>query len=249
MSDTYDDVMAPKTSDDLGLRIDAVQDLIRLLVIAPVSQSDDELPRTPATLVHLSQRLGRLLAQAGMTDCVRAVATLERATADLPSDESLRNIDAVLVYLRARLLNVALPSQAFVPGTAPDTHRQLTRQPRRMRPALRPALRPVTRPALTSSGNRNRQTPLTLLALLTLLTLLTLLILSLMFAEVADATEVTEFGEGDTYDTVDESQFSTKTQAVIRRFKTRRCASARRERLCVRHSRQRTRSAMRFPNT
>ncbi len=120
MSDTYDDAMTPKTADDLGLRIDVVQDLIRLLVIAPAGQSDDELPRTPATLLHLSQRLGRLLAQAGMTDCVRAAATLERASADLPSDESLRNIDAVLVYLRARLLNVALPSQARGPDAAPD---------------------------------------------------------------------------------------------------------------------------------
>ena len=121
MSDTHDDAMTPKTSDDLGLRIDAVQDLIRLLVIAPASQSDDELPRTSATLLHLSQRLGRLLAQAGMTDCVRAAATLERASADLPSDESLRNIDAVLVYLRARLLHVALPSQTFGPNTVSDT--------------------------------------------------------------------------------------------------------------------------------
>ncbi len=92
MSDTYDDVMAPKTSDDLGLRIDAVQDLIRLLVIAPASQSDDELPRTPATLLHLSQRLGRLLAQAGMTDCVRAAATLERATLTCP----LMKVSAIL---------------------------------------------------------------------------------------------------------------------------------------------------------
>ncbi len=158
MSDTYDDAMTPKTADDLGLRIDVVQDLIRLLVIAPAGQSDDELPRTPATLLHLSQRLGRLLAQAGMTDCVRAAATLERASADLPSDESLRNIDAVLVYLRARLLNVALPSQARSPAKQrPMQHRPQTRQPRQMRPVLRPAL--------TSSGNRNRRTPLPLLIL------------------------------------------------------------------------------------
>ena len=220
MSDTYDDAMTPKTSDDLGLRIDAVQDLIRLLVIAPAGQSDDELPRTPATLLHLSQRLGRLLAQAGMTDCVRAAATLERASADLPSDESLRNIDAVLVYLRARLLNVALPSQALVPGTSARQPAQATNAPTATNETSAETserrLRPVTRPALTSSGNRNRQTPLTLLALLTLLTLL---ILSLMSPRWPMLLRSLSVGEGDTYDTVDESQFSTKTQAVIRRFK------------------------------
>ncbi|HEU5348672.1 MAG TPA: response regulator, partial [Ktedonobacterales bacterium] len=50
-----------------------------------------------------------LLAQAGLADCARASTSLERACADLPSENSFRDIDATLVYLHARLLEVVRP--------------------------------------------------------------------------------------------------------------------------------------------
>lgn len=110
MSDVHDTDGAPDAAPELGPRIDAMRELIGLLAISPTAiEREVELPQTAETFRHLSERLSRLLEQAGMMDCLRAIATIEQAIADLPSAESLRDIDAVLTYIRARVRDVSLP--------------------------------------------------------------------------------------------------------------------------------------------
>lgn len=206
MSDIDDNAMNPAPSDDLGPRINTVRELIRLLVIAPIAHPDDELPETPATLLHLSRRLGRLLAQAGMTDCVRAAATLERASADLPSDDSLRDIDAVLVYLRARLLNVALPgAHAATTSAASNVAANTTADDAAITPDTAGNTNAATDVATTASATSDDMPGQSQPA-------------NASDANVA-ADVAAEAEEAGAYETVDESQYSTKTQAVIRKFK------------------------------
>lgn len=100
----------PDATNEIVQRINAVRELISRLTISPAAAAPgDEAAPTADTFQRLSQRLGRLLAQAGMSDCVRAAENLERASTGLPADESLRDIDAALTYLRARLSDVAFP--------------------------------------------------------------------------------------------------------------------------------------------
>ena len=97
MSDMSDGFGAYQRADrpgviDAGLlaeRIRTVGELIAMLAVpsVPPGVADDEhLAPTVENLHRVSERLGRLLAQAGMADCVRAVLTLQQAIAGLPAD-------------------------------------------------------------------------------------------------------------------------------------------------------------------
>ena len=111
-----DGAMRPDVSDAIRPRIEAVRELIGILVIAPQPDTAaEDLAPTVESLRALTERLGRLLAQAGMTDCVRAATSLENAVAGIPDGESFRNMDAALTYLRARLYEVALQPAAAMP--------------------------------------------------------------------------------------------------------------------------------------
>lgn len=99
-------------ADALAERIATVRELIGLLAISPAAAPEKDFLPTADVLATLCERLGRLLAQAGMSDCVRTLANLEPALANLPSDEAFRDLDAALTYLSARVRDVALPSAA-----------------------------------------------------------------------------------------------------------------------------------------
>ena len=117
MDDAHDGSQSAEPQPDvasvLGERIEVVREMISLLAISPGSATtDDELQPTVDAFRALCHRLGRLLTQAGMSDCVRTVANLEFALATLPSNEALHNVDAALTYLRARVHDVSLPPTA-----------------------------------------------------------------------------------------------------------------------------------------
>lgn len=184
MSELSDNTPAQKASGGLGPRLDTVRELTEILAPSAVGeQTSEELPITAETFRQLSARLGRLLGLAGMTDCARAVQTLDHAAEQLPSDESLRNIDAVLVYVRARLRDVALMESdeaAQGPGDAADTT-----------PSTAGSDDTLVSPSPAISGDASR----------------------------AGTTQANE-GDDAAADAVDVSQYSVKTQAVIRKFTT-----------------------------
>ncbi|HKW21155.1 MAG TPA: ATP-binding protein, partial [Ktedonobacterales bacterium] len=101
---------ASEATEALGQRIDAVRELIGQLSISSVATDESVAqPPSPENFRQLCERLRRLLEQSGMADCSRAALSLEQASAGLPSAESLGAIDAVLVYIRARVRDVTLP--------------------------------------------------------------------------------------------------------------------------------------------
>jgi chemosensory pili system protein ChpA (sensor histidine kinase/response regulator) len=90
--------------------------LIGMLAISPSgATADEELQPTAYAFRALCVRLSRLLAQAGMSDCVRSLTNLEPAIAALPADEAFRDVDAALTYLRGRIRDVTLPSATTAP--------------------------------------------------------------------------------------------------------------------------------------
>lgn len=104
----------------LGRRIDTVRELIGQLTISPAATDDSAaLDATPENFRQLCERLRRLLEQSGMADCARAALSLEHASEGLPSEESLGAIDAVLVYIRARIRDVTLPGGTGNTGKTP----------------------------------------------------------------------------------------------------------------------------------
>src|SRR5689334_18955493 len=110
MNDPYVNGEAGEVVAALGQRIDTVRELIGQLTISPVATDDGAaLPPTPENFRQICERLRRLLEQSGMADCARAALSLEQASTGLPSGESLGAIDAVLVYIRARVRDVTLP--------------------------------------------------------------------------------------------------------------------------------------------
>jgi len=110
MSDAHNTSGALDEAGALGPRIEAVRELIGLLAISPAAvESDNDPPQTVETFRQVCERLSRLLEQAGMIDCVRSMATIEQSIAGLPSAESLRDIDAALMFIRARVRDVTLP--------------------------------------------------------------------------------------------------------------------------------------------
>src|SRR6185312_13747385 len=108
-------------ADALAIRIATVRELVGLLAISPATAPQEDFQPTADVLAMLCGRLGRLLAQAGMSDCVRTLANLEPAFANLPSDEAFRDIDAALTYLSARVRDVALPPAATTTPSAMET--------------------------------------------------------------------------------------------------------------------------------
>lgn len=111
--------MRPDVTDAIRTRVEAVRELISILVIAPQPDAAEYFSPTAESLRALTERLGRLLAQAGMTDCVRAATSLENAVTGIPDAESFRDMDAALTYLRARLHDVAL--QPAVASSSPSS--------------------------------------------------------------------------------------------------------------------------------
>src|SRR5690349_16267745 len=117
MNDPYVNDEAGEVVVALGQRIDTVRELIGQLTISPAAPDDSAtLAPTPENFRQICERLRRLLEQSGMVDCARAALSLEQASTGLPSEESLGAIDAVLVYIRARVRDVTLP------GTTGNTH-------------------------------------------------------------------------------------------------------------------------------
>lgn len=118
MNETHNEDALPGARAVIRQYIDAVRELIAVLAISPTPFADGEQSWTVRTFLAECERLGRLLAQAGMSDCARAVANLERAGADLPSEESVRDIDAALTFLRARLHDVVALGASTLQGSA-----------------------------------------------------------------------------------------------------------------------------------
>jgi chemosensory pili system protein ChpA (sensor histidine kinase/response regulator) len=101
---------AGEATEALGQRIDAVRELIGQLSISSVETDESAAqPPSPENFRLLCERMRRLLDQSGMADCARAALSLEQASEGLPSAESLGAIDAVLVYIRARVRDVTMP--------------------------------------------------------------------------------------------------------------------------------------------
>jgi chemosensory pili system protein ChpA (sensor histidine kinase/response regulator) len=208
MNDPYDNNGPGDMTNELGQRIDSVRELIGLLAVSPTAtQLDDALPTTPETFQQLSERLRRLLEQAGMADCARATSALEQPSANLPSEESFQAIDAVLAYVRARVRDVTLLGHATAshavpsPSTGPSTGLSTTVAPESSGASMESDTSEAhpspaeDGAALDDNGvKQDGEEP----------------------AVVADAgagsrTEDTAF---------DESQYSMETQAVIRTFKS-----------------------------
>lgn len=103
------DAMRPEIASALAERIATVRELVALLAISPAAATQGDFQPTVDALAMLCERLGRLLAQAGMADCVRTLANLEPTLAQLPADDAFRDIDAALTYLSARVRDVTLP--------------------------------------------------------------------------------------------------------------------------------------------
>lgn len=113
------DAIRPDIASALAERIATVQELVALLAISPTSATQGDVQPSVDALAMLCERLGRLLAQAGMADCVRTLENLEPALAKLPEDDAFRDIDAALTYLGARIRDVALtPATTDTPAAA-----------------------------------------------------------------------------------------------------------------------------------
>lgn len=184
MNDAHDSGATPIGPDALASRIDAVREVIGLLAIAPGGSHADDESRPPGeTFRRLSERLQRLLSLVGMMDCAQAVGTLESASVDPPSADSLRSIDAVLIFIRARLRDVALTGASIaVPAVVA-----------RADEVRLPEAAPGSPEQFADSE---------------------------AVAASARTSESTDESPGDAPPMVDESQFSEKTQAIIRNFKT-----------------------------
>ena len=110
---TPNDVVTPGASGALAKRITAARNLIDMLSIAPAAISaPHELQPSADSFKSLCERLERLLAQAGMADCVRTLGNLGPAIETLPADDAFRDIDAAFTYLRERIRDVVLPTPA-----------------------------------------------------------------------------------------------------------------------------------------
>lgn len=253
MSDMSDGFGAYQRADrpgviDAGLlaeRIRTVGELIAMLAVpsVPPGVADDEhLAPTVENLHRVSERLGRLLAQAGMADCVRAVLTLQQAIAGLPADESLRTVDDLLTFLRNRLRDVSLPNvgisrEAIEPApavvdetleeatptviasdataaeisgfgaevVASEPQSELARGDAADGSGFQPA-----QPAVASDDEiadaPTAEIPITASSE------------AMQVVEAAEAAEADEAAENDD-ETLDISQFSAKTQAMLRNFK------------------------------
>jgi chemosensory pili system protein ChpA (sensor histidine kinase/response regulator) len=101
-------------AEALAQRSATVREFIRVLAISPTPADVDDTAPPIVLFERLVQRLERLLDQAGMGDCARSVESLENAIMALPSQDSLRTIDAVFLFIRARLHDVALTQSAAV---------------------------------------------------------------------------------------------------------------------------------------
>jgi chemosensory pili system protein ChpA (sensor histidine kinase/response regulator) len=120
MNEAYNEDALPGAHEAIRQYIGAVRELIAVLAISPTPFAGGEQSWTVQTFVAECERLGRLLARAGMSNCAGAVAMLERAGADLPSAESVRDIEAALTFLRGRLNGVVVSDASTLPGSTND---------------------------------------------------------------------------------------------------------------------------------
>jgi hypothetical protein len=154
-----------------------------------------------------------------MVDCARAALSLEQASEGLPSAQSLGAIDAVLVYIRARVRDVTLPGTT---GKTPAATATPADADERAASDASDADAIVAADAPAQSGPVDEQT-------------------ATHETVAADADDADDAGRGtgevaadktitDTTthaeaepevddETFDESQYSVETQAIIRTFK------------------------------